>query len=376
MQDFYELLGVSRSASEDEIKKAYRKLARQLHPDVNQDDPNAEERFKEVTLAYEVLSDPERRRRYDTYGPEGLRGTGAGGGAGDPFSGFGGGFSDLFDAFFGGGATAGSRGGRGYPAQGPDLEVLVELDFEEAVFGADHEVTVRAPVPCDTCEATGAKPGTSPSTCAQCGGAGELRRVRQSILGQMVTTSACPRCGGLGQEISDPCPTCRGEGRRTDQRTYTVHVPAGVDDGTTLRLTGRGGAGPRGGPLGDLYVHIRVKAHPRFERRGADLFTTVAISIAQASLGVRVHLETLDGPEELAIEPGTQPGHLIRLRDRGVPDVHGRGRGDLIVQVQVEVPTRLSKSEDELLRRLAAERGEEVAAPDDSLLGKIRSAFK
>jgi molecular chaperone DnaJ len=375
VQDFYELLGVSRSATEDEIKKAYRKLARQLHPDVNQDDPNAEERFKEVTLAYEVLSDPERRRRYDTYGPEGLRGTGAGGGAGDPFSGFGG-FSDLFDAFFGGGATAGSRGGRGYPSQGPDLEVLVELDFEEAVFGADHEVTVRAPVPCDICEATGAKPGTSPSTCTQCGGAGELRRVRQSILGQMVTTSACPRCGGLGQEISDPCPTCRGEGRRTDQRTYTVHVPAGVDDGTTLRLTGRGGAGPRGGPLGDLYVHIRVKAHPRFERRGADLFTTVAIGIAQASLGVRVHLETLDGPEELAIEPGTQPGHLIRLRDRGVPDVHGRGRGDLIVQVQVEVPTRLSKSEDELLRRLAAERGEEVAAPDDSLLGKIRSAFK
>ena len=375
MRDFYELLGVARNATDDDIKKAYRKLARQLHPDVNQDDPNAEERFKEVTLAYEVLSDPDRRRRYDTYGEEGLRGTGAGGGAGDPFSGFGG-FSDLFDAFFGGGATAGARGGRGYPAQGPDLEVLVELDFEEAVFGADHEVTVRAPVPCDTCEATGARPGTSPTTCSQCGGAGELRRVRQSILGQMVTTSACPRCGGLGQEIRDPCPTCRGEGRRTDQRTYTVHVPAGVDDGTTLRLTGRGGAGPRGGPLGDLYVHVRVRSHPRFERRGTDLFTTVAVSVAQASLGVRLHLETLDGPEELAIEAGTQPGHLIRLRDRGVPDVHGRGRGDLIVQVQVEVPTRLSKPEEELLRRLAAERGEEVAAPDDSLLGKIRSAFK
>lgn len=375
MRDFYELLGVARNASDDDIKKAYRKLARQLHPDVNQDDPNAEERFKEVTLAYEVLSDPDRRRRYDTYGEEGLRGTGAGAGGGDPFSGFGG-FSDLFDAFFGGGATAGSRGGRGYPPQGPDLEVLVELDFEEAVFGADHEVTVRAPVPCDTCEATGAKPGTSPSTCSQCGGAGELRRVRQSILGQMVTTSACPRCGGLGQEIREPCPTCRGEGRRTDQRTYTVHVPAGVDDGTTLRLTSRGGAGPRGGALGDLYVHIRVRPHPRFERRGADLFTTVAASIAQASLGVRIHLETLDGAEELVIEPGTQPGHLIRLRGRGVPDVHGRGRGDLVVQVQVEVPTRLSKSEEELLRRLAAERGEEVAAADDSLLGKIRSAFK
>ena len=374
MTDFYELLGVPRNATDDDIKKAYRKLARQLHPDVNPDDDHAEERFKQVTLAYEVLSDPERRRRYDMYGEEGLRGTGAGGG-GDPFSGFGG-FSDLFDAFFGGGATTGGRGGRGYPPQGPDLEVLIELDFEEAVFGADEEVTVRAPVPCDTCEATGAKAGTSPSTCTQCGGTGEMRRVRQSILGQMVTTSACTRCGGLGQEIRDPCPACRGEGRRTDQRTYTVHVPAGVDDGTTLRLTSRGGAGPRGGPLGDLYVHIRVRPHPRFERRGTDLFTTVAVSIAQASLGARLHLETLDGPEELAITPGTQPGHLIRLQDRGVPDVHGRGRGDLIVQVQVEVPTRLTKSEDELLRRLAAERGEEVAPADDSLLGKIRSAFK
>lgn len=376
MTDFYELLGVARNASDDEIKRAYRKLARQLHPDVNPDDPHAEERFKQVTLAYEVLSDPDRRRRYDMYGEEGLRGAGAGA-TDDPFGGAGfGGFSDLFDVFFGGGATSGSRGGRGHPAQGPDLEVLVELDFEEAVFGADHEVTVRAPVPCDTCEATGAKPGTSPSTCGQCGGTGELRRVRQSILGQMVTTSACPRCGGLGQEIADPCPACRGEGRRTDARTYTVHVPAGVDDGTTLRLTGRGGAGPRGGALGDLYVHIRVRPHARFERRGTDLFTSVVVSIAQASLGARIPLETLDGTEELQIAPGTQPGHLIRLRDRGVPDVHGRGRGDVIVQVQVEVPTRLTKNEEELLRRLAAERGEAVAAADDSLIGKIRSAFK
>ncbi len=374
--DFYELLGVARNASDDEIKKAYRRLARELHPDANPDDPSAHERFKDVSTAYETLRDPERRRRYDQFGPEG-----AARGGGDPFGGFGqagGGLGDIFDAFFGGaGGGFGGAGGRRGPARGNDLELLVELAFEEAVFGVRREIRLRAPVPCDTCEATGAAPGTSVSTCEGCGGAGEVRRVRQSILGQMVTAAPCPRCGGLGQEIASPCPECRGEGRRTEEKTYEVDIPGGVDDGTQLRLPGRGGAGPRGGPLGDLYLHVRVRAHERFQRDGQNLLAELHVTMTQASLGAHLTFETLDGEEDFALPPGTQSGRVFELRGRGVPGgARGRARGDLLVQVHVDTPTGLGREEDELLRRLAELRGEDVAPADSGFLSRIRSAFK
>jgi molecular chaperone DnaJ len=374
--DYYELLGVSRTASDDEIKKAYRRLARELHPDANPDDPSAHERFKDVSTAYETLRDPERRRRYDQFGPEGAR---AGAGAGDPFGFGGGGLGDIFDAFFGGAAGGGFGGGGGRrgPARGNDLELLLELDFIEAVFGVRREIKLRAPVPCDTCEATGAAPGTSVTSCAGCGGTGEVRRVRQSILGQMVTASPCPRCGGQGQEIASPCPDCRGEGRRTEEKTYEVDIPAGVDDGTQLRLPGRGGAGPRGGPLGDLYLHVRVRPHDRFRRDGQDLLAELHVTMTQAALGAHLTFETLDGSEDLALPPGTQSGRVFELRGRGVPGgPRGRARGDLLLQVFVDTPTALGKEEEDLLRRLAELRGEEVAPADTGFLSKIRSAFK
>ena len=377
-EDFYEVLGVSRNASQDEIKKAYLRLARELHPDANQDDPTAEERFKQVNLAYETLRDPERRRQYDMFGPAGLRGTGAAGG--DPFAGspFGaGGLGDIFDAFFGGGMPGG--GGtrvRTGPRKGEDAEATISIDFAEAVFGVHHELTVRLPQTCETCQGSGARAGTTPVSCGQCGGTGELRRVRQSFLGQMVTSTPCARCGGTGEEITSPCPDCRGQGRRRDERTFVVDVPAGVDDGSTLRLPGRGAGGLKGGPAGDLYVHLRVRPHPVLTRRGVDLLAVVHVAMSQATLGVTIPFETLDGEEELAIPPGTQSGRELRLRGRGVPVLQGRGRGDLIVTVMVDTPTDLGKEEEELLRRFAELRGEPVAAHEAGLMSKLRGAFK
>lgn len=370
--DYYGLLGVSPNASDDEIKKAYRRLARELHPDLNPGDKSAEDRFKEITLAYETLSDRERRRRYDMFGPEGAQGPT------DPFSTMAGaGLGDLFDAFFGGSPFGGSRT-RGYngPPRGADAELALDLSFEEAVFGAAKQVSLRANVACATCSGSGARPGTTPTRCTTCEGTGEVRRVRQSILGQMVTASPCHRCGGTGEEVASPCTDCHGDGRRTEERTYSVDVPAGVDHGSTLRLTGRGHAGPRGGHPGDLYVHLRVRPHERFTRNGYDLIHVLRLPMTQAALGAHLPFETLDGTEDLVVPAGTQTGRAFHLRGRGVPRVDGRGRGDLIVQVQVETPSGLSKAQEGLLRQLAEERGEDVAPEDTGLLAKIRSAFK
>jgi molecular chaperone DnaJ len=375
-EDFYELLGVSRNASADEIKKAYLRLARELHPDANPDDPHAEEHFKLVNLAYETLRDPERRRQYDMFGIGGLRAGAGAGAAGDPFAGFAGGFGDLFDAFFGG--TAGGSAGRSRtgPRKGEDAEATIGIDFAEAVFGVHHELTVRLPQTCSTCGGSGARPGTTPITCGQCQGAGEIRRVRQSFLGQMMTASPCPRCAGTGEEITSPCPECRGEGRRREERTFVVDVPAGVDDGSTLRLPGRGAGGLRGGPPGDLYVHLRVRPHPVLTRRGVDLLAVLHVAMTQAALGATVEFSSLDGEEELVIPPGTQSGREIRLRGRGVPHLQGRGRGDLILTVVVDTPDDLTKEQEELIRRLAELRGEPVAAADAGLMSKLRGAFK
>jgi molecular chaperone DnaJ len=371
--DFYELLGVSRDASQDDIKRAYRQRARELHPDVNPGDAASEAQFKEISLAYEVLSDVERRRQYDRFGVAGA--TGASGA--DPF-GFGGGLGDIFDAFFGGGSPFGG-GGRSGPAgqpRGTDLEVVAEIDFVTAVFGGEESVSVRTAVACDRCQATGAAPGTSPTKCSDCGGAGQVRRVRQSVLGQMVTAGPCPRCGGAGQVIASPCPVCRGEGRQIVDKTYTVDVPAGVDTGSTLRLSGRGAVGIRGGGHGDLYVHIKVRRHDRFTRQGYDLIHELHVPFTQAALGAHLEFETLDGTEDLVLPRGTQTGRVFRLRGRGVHHVEGRGRGDLLVQVVVDTPSDVGRDEEELLRRLAEVRGDVVAPPDTGFFSKIRSAFK
>jgi molecular chaperone DnaJ len=372
MADFYELLGVSRNATADQIKKAYRKKARELHPDTNPDNPGAAELFKEVSKAYAVLSDDEQRARYDRFGEAGVGG-GSGPNMDDLFGG--GGLGDIFEAFFGGaGPFGGGRRGPTGPPRGQDMEVVATIEFEQAAFGAQIPVDLKLPQVCDDCGGLGAGEGTKPVTCADCNGSGQVRRVRQSVLGQMVSTSPCPRCGGAGQVITTPCGPCRGEGRVTADKTYTVDVPAGVVDGATLRLTKRGAAGPRGGAPGDLYVHLRVRPHERFRRVEDDLVAEIPVSIAQAALGTKVTLSTLDGDEEIVVAAGTQPGHEFVLRGRGVPRLHGRGRGDLRAIVRVEVPTKLTHQETELLRQFAEARGEAVGETG-GLFSKIKSAF-
>jgi molecular chaperone DnaJ len=369
--DYYDLLGVSRNANEDELKRAYRSLARELHPDATGGDAETDDRFKQVTLAYETLRDPERRRRYDMFGPEGVRGAGGASGGGDPF-GFGGNLGDIFDAFFGGG---GGLGGNARPGarKGADAELILDLSLAEAAFGATRDVSLTTAVACASCSGSGARAGTSPSTCADCRGSGQVQRVRQSLLGQMVTATVCGRCQGTGETVASPCPDCRGQGRRNDDRTLSVAVPAGVDNGATLRVSGAGAAGPRGGQAGDLYVHLRVARDDRFERSGNDLVATVHVSFAQAALGTQVSVDTLDGMSPVEVPSGTQSGKIVRLSGLGVPRLRARGRGDLLVHIVVDTPAKLSKEEDELLRRLAELRGEEVAPPDHGLLSRLRS---
>lgn len=369
MADYYELLGVDRNASADEIKKAYRVLARQLHPDANPGDATAEEKFKQIAQAYEVLSDPESRARYDRFGEAGASGAGAG----DFFSGAGG-LGDLFESFFGGNPFGAARGPSG-PPRGQDLEVVADLAFEQAVFGATVPVEIRTAVACESCDGKGAGAGTQPVTCVECDGRGQVQRVRQSLLGQMVTAQACARCRGFGEVIATPCSECSGEGRIVTDKTYQVDVPAGVDSGSTLRLTGRGAVGPRGGSAGDLFVHLRVRPHERYVRDGFDLVTSVEISIAQAALGTTIDMDTLDGVETLVVPPGTQPGRIFVLRRRGVPRLQSSGRGDLKVRIDVRVPTKLSDEESDLLRRFAALRGEDVAPADTGFFARIKSAF-
>jgi molecular chaperone DnaJ len=361
--DFYELLGVERSATQEEIKKAYRQLARELHPDTNPD-PQAEARFKQVAEAYEVLGDPEKRARYDRFGSSGAR-------MGDPFAASG--LGDLFDAFF----NAGSRGrADSGPRRGVDLEVVTHLKLEETVTGVAKEVNVRTAIPCDTCQATGARPGSDVSRCGQCGGSGQVRQVRQSILGQMVTTATCPRCAGEGVQIASPCDDCAGEGRRVEEQTYTVDIPAGVGDGATLRLTGRGAVGPRGGGAGDLYVLVQVDEHPVFVRDGDDLAAQLHVPMTQAALGANVEFAAIDGSVLIDVPAGTQTGKIYRFRDRGIPRLRGRGRGELLLTVVVDTPTGVSAEQEELLRQLAKERNEEVKDPgDEGLLGRFKSKF-
>ncbi len=365
-QDLYVILGVERNASDAEIKRAFRKLAQRWHPDVNAD-PAAQERFKEVNEAYQILSDPERRARYDQFGRAGVDG-GPGGAGG--FEGFGG-FSDIFDAFFGGGA-GGAAARRGRPQAGADLRYDLRITFEEAVQGTEKEIEFSVLQSCETCGGGGAKPGSEPTTCPRCGGRGEVRSVRQTMLGQMVNVSACPRCQGEGKIIETPCDTCHGDGRTERKRTLRVSIPAGIDEGHQIRLSNEGESGPRNGQPGSLYVAVHVEPHPSLTRDGTELYYEAAVSIAQAALGTRITVPTVDGTEEVEVKPGTQPNTEIRLRGKGVPHLRRSGqRGDLHVMVDVVVPTKLSKKARELLAAYADEAGDPVEHGGGGLREKL-----
>ena len=355
--DLYEVLGVARDASGDDIKRAYRQLARQYHPDANPD-PEAEARFKEVSQAYEILSDPERRANYDRFGSTDSQ---------NPFGA--GSVQDIFDMFFGGA----QRGGRRGPQPGPDAEISLEITLEEAAFGATKDVTVNLPQRCPTCAGSGAAEGTSAVTCEECAGAGEVRRVRNSILGQMVTSTPCPRCDGWGTRITTPCADCRGDGRQRTTSVLSVQIPAVVEDGSTMRLADRGPAGGRGGPNGRLFVHLSVAGDARFERVGDDLHHEAHIAFSQAALGASIEVPTLTGTHVIDVEPGSQNGTVHRVRHEGVEHLHGRGRGDLYVHLVVDVPVELDETSTDLLRQWAAHRGEEVLAEATGLFGRRRA---
>jgi molecular chaperone DnaJ len=361
-RDLYAVLGVGRDAADAEIKRAFRRLAQQWHPDVNQES-GADLRFKEINQAYQILSDPQRRQAYDMFGTVGDAGDGAG------FSGGFGNFGDIFDAFFGG-TQAGTR--RGHPLAGSDLRYDLRITLEEAVRGVEKEIEFSILGRCETCSGSGAKPGSEPVVCEQCGGRGEIRSTRRTMLGQMVNVTTCPRCQGEGKIITEPCETCRGDGRTERKRTLRVTIPAGIDDGHQIRLSSEGEVGPRGGPPGSLYVAVHVTPHPTLRREGTELAYDADISIAQAALGARITVPTVDGEEEVEIKAGTQPGTEIRLRGRGVPHLRRAGsRGDLHVFVNVVVPAKLSKRQRELLTEYAAETGDVVAPTGGGLREKL-----
>jgi molecular chaperone DnaJ len=345
-RDYYDVLGVPRNADDAEIKRAFRRLAQRHHPDVDRDE-GAELRFKELNEAYRILSDHQRRTAYDMFGHAGVDGAAA---ASEGFGGGFGPFGDIFDAFFGG-APAGSRR-RQRVVPGADLRYDLVIEFAEAVFGVTKEIAFPTLVACARCEGAGGEPGTEPETCPDCNGSGEQRRVAQTILGQMVNIVACPRCRGEGRIIASPCTECGGDGRVREDRTLQVTIPAGIDDGQRIALEGQGEAGPRGGPSGDLYVAIKVREHSQLMRRGTELFHELPVTFPQAALGTTLSVPTVEGTEDVAVPPGVQSGHEIRLRGKGVPRLRGAGRGDLHVIVNVVVPTKLSKRERELLQQL------------------------
>jgi molecular chaperone DnaJ len=349
--DYYATLGVRRDAGADEIKKAYRRLARELHPDVNPD-PETQDRFKEITQAYEVLSDPKKREMYDLGADpfaSGGAGAGAGFGAGFPFS-------DIMDAFFGNQAQ---RGPRSRARRGRNGTIRVELDLSETAFGTTRELTVDTAIVCTTCTGAGTAPGTQPESCDMCHGRGEVQQVTRSFLGQVMTSRACPQCGGYGSVIRTPCAECSGDGRVRTRRTIKVRIPAGVENGTHIQLAGEGEVGPGGGPPGDLFLEIVERPHEIFERRGDDLHCTVQIPMTAAALGTVLELDTLDGLQEIDLRPGTQPGQVMTLKGLGVGHLHSPGRGDLNVHIEVQVPSALDEEQTALLQQLAVLRGEE-----------------
>jgi molecular chaperone DnaJ len=367
-RDYYEILGVPRDASTEDLKSAFRRLARQHHPDVSKS-PDAEERFKEINEAYGVLSDADKRAAYDRFGHAGVRGPSGGVDFTVDFSDFTDIFSDLFG--FGGFGRSTTRS-RNAPRRGADLQYPLDLDFEQAVFGVEKEIEITRDEVCSTCNGSGAKPGTTPERCSNCNGKGEVRQVRQTILGSMVQVATCPTCRGQGETIKTPCPACQGRGLERRSRKKIVNIPAGVDSGTQMRLAGEGQPGANGGPNGNLYITIRVKPHKFFRRREFDILLDLNINVAQAALGADVEVPTVDGPEKLRIPVGTQPGKVLYLRGKGVPKLRSNGRGDQLVIINVEVPSRLNSEQRELFEQLAKSLGSEVRPQERGFMERLK----
>lgn len=359
-RDYYEVLGIDQSATADEIRSAYRRLAKQYHPDVNSQD-GAEETFKEINEAYAVLSDDDRRSRYDRYGHAGLKGV--------PID-FGFGINDIFEEFFGFGM--GRRGHQRAPRKGADLRYDLSLEFEEAVFGVDKAIEFERLERCSECEGSGAESGTEPTRCPTCQGSGEVRQVRQTFLGQMVNVGTCSQCGGRGEVVDTPCRKCHGRGLERIRIEREVPVPAGVDQGTQIRVAGEGEPGANGGPNGDLFIVVSVKPHKYFRRRGDDIILDLGVNIAQASLGAEVSIPTVDGDVELKIPAGTQSGKIMRLRGEGVPRLRREGRGDQLVVVSVETPVSLTEDQRNLMEDLAASLGTEVTIQERGFLDRVK----
>jgi len=366
-RDYYEVLGVARGAGNDEIKKAYRKLARKYHPDANQDDQDAAEKFKEVSEAYSVLSDAEKRESYDRFGHAATDGNFNGFGGAD----FGGGINDIFDMFFGAGGGRQRHG----PERGADLRVDVELTFEEAAFGLEKDIKVPRSEECGTCGGSGAAPGTAKKNCEQCGGSGQMQFAQNTPFGRIVQSRTCDRCRGAGTIIEKPCPTCRGVGRVKRTRNIKVKIPAGVDNGARLRLATEGEPGLRNGPKGDLFVFIHVQPHKLFKRDGNNVVFNAEINITQAAIGAEITGPSIDGDAKLHIPEGTQSGTVLRMRGKGIPDVRGYGRGDQYVQVKVLTPTRLTDKQKELLLEFANIESQKTHGEEKGFFKKVRDAF-
>ena len=377
-RDYYDVLGVSKTSTADEIKKAYRKLARQYHPDVNKDNPDASEKFKECSEAYSVLSDEEKRAQYDQYGHAAFE-NGGGPGAGG-FSGFGnaGGMEDIFDMFFGGQGRGGFGGRRSKnaPQRGADLRLDLEISFEEAAFGVEKEVRLNREETCDSCQGSGAEPGSEVEVCPECHGSGEVQFTQNTMFGQMMNVRPCPRCNGQGKVIKKPCRKCGGNGRFKKDKKLTVKIPAGVDTDSRLRVTGEGEAGLRGGGKGDLYVYLYVKPHKFFERDGTTVLCEIPINIVQATLGAEIKVPTLDGQIVMKVPEGTQPGKVLRLKGKGIASLRNGERGDQLVKVKVVIPTKLNDKQKDALKKFADIGGDNINPEEKSFLKKIADLFK
>jgi molecular chaperone DnaJ len=377
-RDYYEVLGVDKNASDADIKKAYRKLAKQYHPDVNPGDKEAEARFKEINEAYEVLSDPKKRSQYDHFGHAGFDSNGG-------FSGFGGfgdfsnfdfgGIGDIFETFFGGTGFGRTGRSRNAPQKGSDLKYSMEISFEEAAFGVKKEILVNRMEKCSNCSGSGARPGTSPSTCTHCNGTGQVQIKQSTPFGQFVNIKTCDVCRGEGKVVTNPCPSCNGKGKVRRKTRIEVNIPAGIDDGQTISLRGEGEPGFRGGPTGDLYITVRVKPHPIFTRQGNDVICDMPITFVQAALGSELEVPTLDGKVKYTIPEGTQTGTIFRLRGKGIPYIRGGGRGDQYVKVNVEVPKKLDEKQKALLREFGELLGDEAYEQRKGFFDKMKDAL-
>jgi molecular chaperone DnaJ len=379
-RDYYEVLGVSKTATQDELKKAYRKLARKYHPDLNKDNPEAAEKFKECNEAYSVLSDEQKRAQYDQFGPEAFENGGMGGGPGaggfGGFGGFGGsGMEDIFDMFFGGQGRGGRSNNAG-PQRGADLRYDMEITFEEAAFGVEKEISLKRAERCEHCHGEGAEPGSKVETCPECHGSGYVRFTQNTMFGQMVNERPCSRCHGEGKIISNPCKECGGSGTVKKTKKLKVKIPAGVDNGSRLRVGGEGEAGLKGGPSGDLYVYLYVKPHKFFERDGTTVLCEVPINIVQATLGAEIKVPTLDGQVTMKVPEGTQPGKVMRLKGKGIPSLRGGGRGDQLVRMKVVVPTKLTDKQKDALQKFADISKDNINPEEKSFLNKVKDFFK